>query len=337
MTFAQIITAFLNSLAVFTWGNAMMVMIGVLILAVAFIWKREPFLAPLGFGCLMANLAFPYLGGLFSGMHNAGLATGILPILGLVGIGASLDLSPLLTRPRIILLSAVGQVGIFFVILMAAFWKFAPGEAASIGIASAAGATSGLLAVFSVNRLAPHLLAPVALAGFLFATFLPVARTGCMRLLAPKSGLDSWEGNSPTSPVPRAQILLPILLAVGLGILFPGAAPLVGAVMLGNLMSASTSTTRLANTVQQTIYPVVLFLLGLTLGGAMTPAAFLTGTTLKVLLLTGLGVVLNAMIWAISVRYAGHWLGAGGQDTDTDMLASLLAAGAILGVASLIA
>jgi oxaloacetate decarboxylase beta subunit len=336
MTLSQLLTAFLNSLAVFTWGNAVMVVVGLLIVAGGLSWKREPLLVPLGFGCLLANLAFPYLGGLFSALHTAGLATGLLPILALIGLGASLDLTPLLTRPRTILLGAVGQLGVYLVVLLAVVWKFGLGEATSIGIASAASAASGPLAVFSANRLAPHLLAPVALAGFIFAAALPAARTGFLRLLETKAGGDSEEEGSPAPRFARAQLLLPISLAVGLSILFPGIAPLVGAVMLGNLLRASPRTSHLADAVQSTIYPLILFLLGLTIGGAMTPSAFLTGVTLKILVLAAIGIAVNALLWVLCVRYAGRWLGTRSPDVHSDLLASLLAAGAILGVAALI-
>ena len=181
-----------------------MVAAGLLILAAGITWKREPLLVPLGFGCLLANLAFPYLGGLFSTLQTAGLATGLLPILALIGLGASLDLKLLLIRPRAILLSAVGQVGIFFVILLATFWKFGLGEAASIGIASAASAASGPLAVFTANRLAPHLLAPVALAGVIFATILPVARTGIPAPVGGEVSVESCRGESTNSASPTS-------------------------------------------------------------------------------------------------------------------------------------
>jgi Na+-transporting methylmalonyl-CoA/oxaloacetate decarboxylase beta subunit len=157
-----------------------------------------------------------------------------------------------------------------------------------------------------------------------------------MRLLVTKSDWDSGEESSPTPLFTRAQLLLPIVLAVLLSILFPGTAPLLGAVMLGNLLRASTRTSHLADTVKDTIYPVILFLLALTIGGAMTPTAILTSATLKILVLAAIGVTLNALIWVLGVRYAGRWLGTQSQDVHSDLLASLLAAGAILGVAALI-
>ena len=165
MDYGQLLAELAKGLTNFTWGNAVMLAIGITLIGLAVIKEYEPvLLLPIGFGCILANI--PLTGmtdgeGLFGVLYRAGITTELFPLLIFVGVGAMIDFSPLLSQPKMVLLGAAGQFGIFATLILATMLGFPLNEAASIGII---GAIDGPTAIFVSAKLAPELIAPIAVA-----------------------------------------------------------------------------------------------------------------------------------------------------------------------------
>jgi oxaloacetate decarboxylase beta subunit len=276
----------LSGIRSLTWGHLVMMAAGGLLVYLAIAKDYEPMLLlPIGAGCILANI--PGTGmleddGLFGVLMKAGVSTELFPLLIFVGIGAMTDFGPLLENPRMVLLGAAGQFGIFGTLLLALLLKFDMNQAASIGII---GAIDGPTSIYVSSVLAPDLLGPISVAAYSYMSLVPIIQPPIMRLLTTREErLIRMEYTSrPVSKLTR--ILFPIVVTLLTGLLVPKASPLIGMLMLGNLLRESGVVERLVGASSNEIANVVTLLLGLTIGSTMTAARFLRLDTLFILVL----------------------------------------------------
>ncbi|MCL4560566.1 MAG: sodium ion-translocating decarboxylase subunit beta [Chloroflexi bacterium] len=292
MDLSPFLIALLTNLASFTFGNAVMLAIGAAMLALGVARRRETslLLVPAGFGCILVNSGFADASGLFKLVNDVGVQTGLLPLLMLVGAGALVDFGPLLAYPRLAIYGAAVQLGIFGILVLAVVWGFHPSDAASIGTI---GALSGPAAIFVTSRLAPGLLAPVTVAAFAFMSLLPAVRSAIVRLSTTPDERGRHLGNTPP-PVSRVvRLAFPVLVALFVSLIAPQAAPLVAALLLGNLLRESQVVNLLSPPTRYALIALAAILLGLAIGMLMEAASFLSLATLKIFLLGLLGLALN--------------------------------------------
>jgi len=275
-----------------------MVMIGLaLVLLYLGIEKGyEPLLlVPIGAGCMLANLPLSPLiaeDGMLRVLYDMGIQNELFPLLIFVGIGALTDFGPLLENPRLVLLGAAGQFGIFLTLLAALVLGFTRPEAASIGII---GAIDGPTSIYVSGLLAPHLLGPITVAAYSYMSLVPIILPPIMRRLTTKEERLIRMPYSQRTLSRRTRILFPILVTLVVGTLVPFATPLIGMLMLGNLMKESGAVERLTKASAQEIANTVTLFLGLAIGSTMVGAEFLKPRTLAILVLGIVAFAVDAM------------------------------------------
>lgn len=209
-----------------------------------------------------------------------GVKAGLYPCLIFIGVGAMTDFGPLIANPKSFLLGAAAQVGIFITFLCANIW-FTPAEAGSIGII---GGADGPTSIFLTSKLAPHLLGPIAIAAYSYMALVPVIQPPIMRLLTTekerKIKMKQLRQVSKTE-----KIVFPIIITTIVALVLPDAAPLIGCLMLGNLMKECGVVDRLSKTAQNELMNIVVIFLGLSVGATATGATFLSVKTLLILLM----------------------------------------------------
>ena len=282
------------------WGSLVMICVAFFLLYLAIKHKFEPLLLlTIAFGMLLTNLpgANLYHTELFAGGHvhwdifvaqaglldylYLGVKLGIYPCLIFVGVGAMTDFGPLIANPKSFLLGAAAQIGIFATFLGAYALGFTPAQAGSIGII---GGADGPTAIYLTSMLSPELLGPIAVAAYSYMALVPVIQPPIMRALTTrKERAIRMRTLRPVSKLER--ILFPIVIAVIIALLLPSAAPLIGCLMLGNLMKECGVVDRLSKTVQNELMNIVVIFLGLTVGATATAEAFLNPRTLFILVL----------------------------------------------------
>jgi oxaloacetate decarboxylase beta subunit len=286
MNLAELIPELMKGLLAFTWGNALMILVGGVLIALAVLKQYEPvLLLPIGFGCILANI--PLTGmtsgeGLFAVLYKAGISTELFPLLIFIGVGAMIDFSPLLSQPKMVLLGAAGQFGIFGTLILATLLGFPLNEAASIGVI---GAIDGPTSIFVASKLAPRLLAPIAVAAYSYMSLVPIIQMPLMRLLTTKSERRIRMDYSPRPISRRARILFPIVVTLVVGLLVPEATPLISMLMLGNLLRESGVVERLNKAAQNEIANIATLFLGVTIGSTMGANTFLNWETMGILVL----------------------------------------------------
>ena len=210
-----------------------------------------------------------------------GIKLGIYPCLIFMGVGAMTDFGPLIANPKSLLLGAAAQVGIFITFVAARLIGFTGPEASSIGII---GGADGPTAIFVTAMLAPALLGPIAVSAYSYMALVPVIQPPIMRLLTTKE--ERKIVMEQLRPVSRTEkVLFPIVVTIFVALLLPSAAPLVGSLMLGNLMKESGVVDRLSKTVQNELMNIVTIFLGISVGATATADAFLNFKTLGILLM----------------------------------------------------
>jgi sodium ion-translocating decarboxylase beta subunit len=285
-----------KGLSAFTAGHALMIVAGAALIALAVIKEYEPvLLLPIGFGCILANI--PLTGmtegeGLFGVLYDAGIRTELFPLLIFVGVGAMIDFSPLLAQPKMVLLGAAGQFGIFGTLVLATLIGFPLNEAASIGVI---GAIDGPTSIFVATKLAPRLLAPIAVAAYSYMSLIPIIQPPIMRLLTTPAERRIRMTYAPR-PVSRAtRVLFPVVVTLAIGLLVPDATPLISMLMLGNLLRESGVVERLSRAAQNEIINIATLFLGLTIGSTMGAGSFLRLDTLGILVLGLIAFVLDTV------------------------------------------
>ena len=289
MNLAELLPELLKGILHFTWGNAVMITVALILIYLAIYKEIEPvLLLPIGFGCLLANI--PLAGmtaaeGMMAVLYNAGIATELFPLLIFVGVGAMIDFSPLLAQPRMALLGAAGQFGIFGTLILAIALGFPLNEAASIGVI---GAIDGPTSIFVATKLAPELLAPIAVAAYSYMSLIPIIQPPLMKLLTTKRERMIRMEYTPKPVSQKTLTLFPVLLTLGIGLLIPEATPLIAMLMLGNLLKVSGVVDRLSKAAQNEIINIATLFLGLTIGATMSADSFLNLATIQIL---GLGLI----------------------------------------------
>ena len=274
-----------------TWQSVVMLLISFVLIYLAIAKKFEPLLLlPIAFGMMLANLPLTGLMSDGSGTGEAagllyylyqGVKMGIYPSLIFLGIGAMTDFGPLIARPSSMLIGAGAQFGIAIAFIIASLFGFTPAEAASIGII---GGADGPTAIYLTTRLAPHLLAPIAVAAYSYMALIPIIQPPLMRLLTTeKERVIKMEQLRKVSKLEK--ICFPILVSVLCILLLPSVAPLIGMLMLGNLFKESGVVDRLSDTAQNTLINIVTIFLGLTVGATATGSEFLKAGTLGIIAL----------------------------------------------------
>jgi carboxybiotin decarboxylase len=262
----------------------------------------EPLLlVPIGAGCLLANLPLSPLiaeDGMLRVLYDMGIRNELFPLLIFIGIGALTDFGPLLENPRMVLLGAAGQFGIFLTLLLALALGFSRPEAASIGII---GAIDGPTSIYVSGILAPHLLGPITVAAYSYMALVPIILPPIMRALTTQKERRIRMPYSQRTISRRTRILFPIVVTIVVGTLVPFATPLIGMLMLGNLMKESGVVERLTKASSNEIANVVTLFLGLAIGSTMVGAEFLKTSTLAILVL---GIVAFAVDAAAGVMFA---------------------------------
>ncbi|MEK7784155.1 MAG: sodium ion-translocating decarboxylase subunit beta, partial [Chloroflexota bacterium] len=285
ISFSQLLQGILN----LSWGAALMMAVGGVLIYLAVAKEYEPMLLlPIGAGAILANLPLsPMLAedGLLTVLYNAGVANEVFPLLIFVGIGAMTDFGPLLENPKMVLLGAAGQFGIFGTLILALLLGFDLKEAASIGII---GAIDGPTSIYVSNLLAPHLLGPIAVTAYSYMALVPIIQPPIMRLLTSRSERQIRMLYSQRLISRRTRVLFPIIVTVVVGVLVPMSIPLIGMLMLGNLMKESGVVERLTGASSKEIANVVTLFLGLAVGSTMRADSFLK---LDTLLILGLGIL----------------------------------------------
>ena len=213
-----------------------------------------------------------------------GVKLGIYPCLIFIGVGAGTDFGPLIANPKTLLMGAAAQLGIFLTFIGAVLLGFTPAEAGAIGII---GGADGPTAIWLTGKLAPHLLGPIAVAAYSYMALVPVIQPPIMRALTTKKErMIVMEQLRPVSH--KEKVLFPIVVTILVSLLLPSATPLVGCLMLGNLMRECGVVERLNKTVQNELMNIVTIFLGITVGATATASTFLRLQTIEII---ALGVV----------------------------------------------
>lgn len=318
---SEVWAALLQGVTHVTWQSAVMLTIGCVLIWLAIAKEYEPLLLlPIGAGCVLANLPLSPLvaeDGALQALYDMGVGNELFPLLIFIGIGAMTDFGPLLENPKMVLLGAAGQFGIFGTLLLALALGFSRPEAASIGII---GAIDGPTSIYVSGVLAPHLLGPITVAAYSYMSLVPIIMPPVMRLLTTrKERLVRMPYTS--RPISRrTRILFPIIVTMVVGTLVPFATPLIGMLMLGNLMRESGVVERLVGASSNELANVVTLFLGLAIGSTMVGEKFLRPATLAILLLglgafvldTATGVLFGKLMYVLSGGKFNPLIGAAG-------------------------
>jgi carboxybiotin decarboxylase len=276
-----------------TIQEIVMIAVGCGLLYLAISRGLEPLLLlPIGFGAVIVNIPGANLmepGGVLRTIYDAGVLTELFPILIFIGIGAMTDFGPLLENPRVILLGAAGQFGIFLTLFLALLIGFPPLQAISIGVI---GAMDGPTAIYVTSRYAPELLGAVSVAAYSYMALVPIIQPPIMRALTTQREKTIVMPTVRASVSKRTRILFPIVVVILGSIVAPQGTPLLATVMLGNLMRESGVVERLTSASANEITNIVTLLLGISIGATMEGAKFLNVQTLIIL---GLGFIAICM------------------------------------------
>ena len=319
------LTELLGGLLTITWQQALMVVVGGVLMFLAIAKKYEPtLLLPIGFGCVLGNLPVSayMLGpeGLFGVLKRAGIDTELFPLLIFLGVGAMMDMRPLLSQPIFVLMGALGHLGIFATLVVAVMMGFNLAEATSIGVI---GAIDGPTVIYVGSKLGhlfetPGLAAAVAVTAYSYMSLVPIIQPPLMRLFTTKQERAIRMEYTPRQVSKTAVIIFPIVLTVLAAIFLPQAAPLIATLMLGNLMQESGVVEGLSRTSKEAITNTATLFLGLVIGSTMQGEAFLNIGTVKVLLL-GLvafaldtigGIMFGKLVCLLSGRRINPLVGA---------------------------
>jgi sodium ion-translocating decarboxylase beta subunit len=278
------------------WSNPIMIVIGCVLLYLGIKKNFEPILlVPIGFGAILVNIPLGGLmeeGGFLKIIYDAGVLTELFPLLIFVGIGAMTDFGPLLENPKIFLLGAAGQFGIFLTLALALIIGFDQKDAVAIGII---GACDGPTAIYVTSQYAPHLLGAVSVAAYSYMSLVPVIQPPIMKAFTSKQERMINMGAFKQSVSKTTKMLFPIIVTLVGGIIAPKGLPLLGTIMLGNLMKESGAVPRLTNASQNEIANIVTLLLGISIGATMDGRVFLKIQTLIVLALGFLAICFDTV------------------------------------------
>ncbi len=288
------------------YRNLIMIVIGCVFLYLAIAKEYEPLLLlPIGFGVIVGNI--PFFKGFGLGIYENnsvlhylyfGVTTGLYPSIVFLGLGAMTDFSSLLGRPKLMLLGAAAQMGIYFTLLSGLALGFLPKEAASVAII---GGADGPTSIFLTAKLAPHLIGPVAIAAYSYMALIPIIQPPIMRLLTTREER-LIRMPDPKREVTRKELLcFPVIGIILCCFLAPASIPLLGTFFFGNIMKVSGVVDRLAKTAASSIIDIATIFLGLTVGASTQGDVFLTP---KSVLIFALGAVAFSIATASGILFA---------------------------------
>ena len=321
MNFFNVLAELLEAsgFAALTWQNIAMILVSFVLFYLAIVKKFEPLLLlPISFGMFLVNLPLAGLmdeGGIIY-LMSYGVKSNLFPCLVFMGVGAMTDFSPLIANPISLLLGAAAQLGIYVAFIFATQIGFTPAEAAAIGII---GGADGPTSIYIANNLAPHLLAPIAVAAYSYMALIPLIQPPIMKLLTTKKERAVKMGQ--LRKVSKTEkIVFPIAVVLFTSLLLPSVAPLLGLLMLGNLFKESGVVQRLSDTAQNAMINIITIMLGLSVGAKAEGATFLDISTLKIIAM-GLaafcfstigGVLLGKLLYLITGGKINPLIGSAG-------------------------
>lgn len=295
-------------------GHLVMILIGLVFIYLAITKEYEPLLLiPIGFGILVGNIPFNEAANLQVGIYEEGSVLNILyqgvvqgwyPPLIFLGIGAMTDFSALIANPKLILIGAAAQFGIFGAYIIALQMGFAPNEAGAIGII---GGADGPTAIFTTSKLAPHLLGAVAISAYSYMALVPVIQPPFMRLLTTKKER-VIRMRTPRVVSQTEKILFPIMGLLLTTFLVPSGLPLLGMLFFGNLLKESGVTRRLAETARGPLIDTITILLGFTVGASTQATTFLRMESVKVFAIGALSFVIATCTGILFVKLLNLFL-----------------------------
>ncbi len=290
-----------------TWQHLVMIAIGIVFITLAIVKEWEPLLlVPIGFGMIIGNI--PMFQGLNIGVYEDGSVLNILyqgvrqgwyPPLIFLGIGAMTDFSALISQPRLILIGAAAQMGIFGAYLLALSMGFMPNEAGAIGII---GGADGPTAIFLSSKLAPDLMGAIAVSAYSYMALVPVIQKPIMLLLTTKKER-LIRMPSPRVVSQREKIIFPIVGFLTTAFIVPSGLPLIGMLFFGNLLKESGVTRRLAETARGPLIDVITTLIGLTVGCSTQADNFLSATSIKIFVLGLLSFIIATACGVLFVKF----------------------------------
>jgi oxaloacetate decarboxylase beta subunit len=309
-----------------SWGQALMMAVGALLVYLAIVRKFEPLLLlPIGFGAILSNIPVAGIAGddgLLGYVYHVGIETGVFPLLIFMGVGALTDFGALIAMPSTLLLGAAAQFGIFVTLIGALALNAVPGFDFSLADASAIaiiGGADGPTAIFLASRLAPDLLGAIAVAAYSYMALVPIIQPPIMRLLTTeKERQVVMQQLRPVSQIEK--ILFPFTVLLLCILFLPSAAPLIGMLTLGNLLRESGVVERLSRAAQNEIINIVTIFLGLAVGSKLSAEKFLSIDTLGILALgafafcvgTAAGVIMGKVMYRVSNGRVNPLIGAAG-------------------------
>ncbi|MER2490423.1 sodium ion-translocating decarboxylase subunit beta [Catenovulum sediminis] len=315
-----------TGIANFHWQQLIMISVGFLLLYLAISKKFEPLLLlPIGFGAVLTNIPIAGLsdpGGVLYYVYKIGIDTGVFPLLIFMGVGAMTDFGALIANPKMLLLGAAAQAGIFATLFGAILLNLIPGFDFTLADASAIaiiGGADGPTAIFLASRLAPDLLGAIAVAAYSYMALVPIIQPPIMKALTnEKERKIVMEQLRPVSQ--KEKIVFPLMVLTITLLLLPEATPLVGMFCLGNLMRECGVVDRLSKTAQNELINIVTIFLGLAVGSKLSAEAFLTVETLGILALgavafsigTASGVMMAKLMSKLSGGKINPLIGAAG-------------------------
>ena len=326
MNFLNVIAELLEAsgFAALTWQNAAMILVSFVLFYLAIVKKFEPLLLlPISFGMFLVNLPLAGLmneGGVDKGgiiyFMSYGVKSNLFPCLVFMGVGAMTDFSPLIANPISLLLGAAAQLGIYVAFIFATQIGFTPAEAAAIGII---GGADGPTSIYIANNLAPHLLAPIAVAAYSYMALIPLIQPPIMKALTTKKERAVKMGQ--LRKVSKTEkIVFPIAVVLFCSLLLPSVAPLLGLLMMGNLFKESGVVQRLSDTAQNAMINIITIMLGLSVGAKADGSTFLDVSTLKIIAMglaafcfsTAGGVILGKILYYVTGGKINPLIGSAG-------------------------
>ena len=296
----------------FEWGYLIMIIIGCAFIFMAIKYEWEPMLlVPIGFGILIGNI--PLFAGLNVGVYEEGSVLNILyqgvqrgfyPPLIFLGIGAMTDFSSLIANPKLLLIGAAAQFGIFAAYIIALLLGFTPMEAGAIGIISGA---DGPTAIFISSKLAPSMMGAIAVSAYSYMALVPVIQPPIMRALTtPQERVIRMR--PPRAVSHREKVLFPMLCILLTAFLVPTGLPLLGMLFFGNLLKESGVTKRLANTASGPLVDIVTILIGLTVGASTQATNFLRPASVLIFVLGAASFVVATASGVLFVKFFNLFL-----------------------------
>ncbi len=314
-----------SGFAALQWQNVVMFIVSFILIYLAIKKEFEPLLLlPIAFGMLLRNLPLAGLmevgdpwqsSGVLAIMYN-GVKSNLFPCLIFMGVGAMTDFGPLIANPISLLLGSAAQFGIYVAFIVAVKLGFTGPEAASIGII---GGADGPTAIFTTSQLAPHLLAPIAVAAYSYMALIPMIQPPIMKALTTekerKTVMTSLRKVSKLE-----KVIFPVVVVLFTSLLLPDVAPLLGMLMLGNLFKESGVVARFSDTVQNALMNIVTIMLGTTVGATADGTTFLQPATLKIIVLglmafcfaTAGGVIFGKILYIVTGGKINPLIGSAG-------------------------